>query len=725
MATTQQNRLLRILTSLDEDFLLLSRLSATEEISSLFSFEVELLHEEDAPGFEATEIAAESMLGQAVTIQIAQRDGTIRALNGMVNHFAQRHRDNRFSYYYATIVPHVWLLTQRRQSRIFQNTNVVDILKSVFAGFEVLFELQGRYEPRNYCVQYRETDFDFVSRLMEEEGIYYYFEHFEGKHKMVFADTPQSHRDCPSKSDIPYFLNVGDEEDYRTSISKWRTDYQIKSGKVSFWDSHFQLPGNHLDATHPSVFKVGDNQKLEVYDYPGGYARKYDGINGSGGEQAGELNKVYDDKTKKALTVMQSLDAQYRVVSGNSDCSSMTSGYRFKLLDHPNNDKNGQYVITSVRHEAEQNPTYVSDDEVEKPYLNSFTCIAFGAGAPPFRPAERTPKPFVHGTQTAFVVGPAGEEIFTDKYGRVKVQFQWDRHGQADTGSSCWVRVSQTWAGNKWGMMFIPRIGMEVIVHFLEGDPDQPIITGCVYNPGAMPPYTLPDEKTKSTIKTNSSKGGGGFNEIRFEDKKGSEQIFVHGEKNIDVRVKNDSLEHLGNDRHLIIKNNQYEKVQKDKHRQVGGDENVKVDGALSLKIGTEVNEKVGTKYALDAGQEIHLKSGVNLTIETGTSLTLKVGGNFININSAGIFIKGTMVFINSGGAAGSGSGASPDLPKDPKEADKADPGQRTPLPAAATPPPKPQFNSLAALAMINAAQKGTPFCEICERQKQESARQN
>lgn len=725
MPTTQAGRLLSISTRLGEDTLLLKRLSVSEEISALFSFEVELLHEENEADYDSYEPAAEILLGNSVGIQIAQRDGTKRELYGMMNHFVQRHRDDRFTYYYATIVPHVWLLTQTQQSRIFQNKSVPDILKVVFANFEVTHELQGTYEPRNYCVQYRESDFDFASRLMEEEGIYYFFEHSDGRHKMVLADTPLSHRDCPSKSDIPYLLNVGDEEDFITSIIKWRTDYKIKPGKVTFWDYHSQLPTNRLDATQSSLFTVGDNKKLEIYDFPAGYAKRYDGIDRSGGEQAGELNKVFQDKTKKAEIVMQSFDAQYRVNSGNSDCSSIAAGYRFKLLNHPNSEKNAQYVITSARHEAEQNPSYVSDEEVEKPYLNNFTCIAFGSGAPPFRPQQKIAKPIVHGSQTAFVVGPAGEEIYTDKNGRVKVQFNWDREGEANSNSSCWVRVSQAWAGNGWGAMFVPRIGMEVIVHFLEGDPDQPIITGCVYNAGTKPPYTLPDEKTKSTIKTNSSKGGSGFNEIRFEDKKGSEQIFVHGEKNIDLRIKNDSLEHITHDRHLIIKNDQYEKVEKDKHLQVGGDENVKVDGALSLKVGTDADEKVGMKYALDAGTEIHLKSGVNTTIESGTSLTLKVGGNFININSGGIFIKGTMVFINSGGVAGSGSGASPEVPKDPKEADKADPGQRTPTPAPPPPPPKPQFMSLAARVMINAAQNGTPFCEICERNRQESASQN
>jgi len=714
-----------ISTPLGEDFLLINRLSATEEISALFSFEVELLYEENQPGFEATIVRAESILGQGVAIQITQRDGTVRALNGMVNHFAQSHRDNRFTYYYATIVPHIWLLTQTQQSRIFQNKSLPDILKIVFAGFEVVYELQETYEPRNYCVQYRESDFDFVSRLMEEEGIYYFFEHSEGRHKMVVADTPLSHRDCSSKSDIPFHLSVGDEEDFITSIINWRADYKIKPGKVTFWDYHSQLPTNRFTATQSSIFTVGDNKKLEIYDFPAGYAKRYDGIDRGGGEQAGELSKVFPDKSRKAEVVIQSLDSQYRVVSGNSDCSSIATGYRFKLFAHPNNDQNGQYVITTARHEAEQNPSYVSDEIIEKPYLNNFTCIAYGKGAPPFRPEHRTAKPFVRGSQTAIVVGPAGEEIFTDKNGRVKVQFHWDRDGQADSSSSCWVRVAQAWAGSGWGAMFVPRIGMEVIIQFREGGPYQPVIAGWVYNAGAMPPYTLPDEKTKSTIKTNSSKGGGGFNEIRLEDKKGSEQIFIHGEKNIDLRIKNDSLEHITHDRHLIIKNDQYEKVEKDKHLQIGGDENVKIDGALSLKVGTDVDEKVGAKYALDAGQEIHLKSGMNLTIETGTSLTLKVGGNFININSGGIFIKGTMVFINSGGAAGSGSGASPDAPKDPKEADKAEPGSRTPTPAPNPPPPKPQFMSLAAQVMINAARNGTPFCEICERNRQEPANQN
>ena len=567
---------------------------------------------------------------------------------------------------------------------------------------------------RNYCVQYRESDFEFAARLMEEEGIYYYFEHSDGNHTMVLANTPQSHLDCPSKHLIPYFIDEGGIE-APLGINRWQTDYQLQTGKVTMWDHNFQLPTRKLDNEKMSLFSAGENQKLELYDFPGGYGRKYDGISSSGAEQASELSLMDPDKQETVKIMMESLDAQCQVISGTGDCSSMTSGYRFELTNHPNSQYNGQYLITSMTHEASQDPGYTSGSIIGKSYTNVFTCIAYGSGAPVYRPPRHTPRPVIQGSQTAYVVGPAGEEIYTDKYGRVKVQFHWDRDGQVDASSSCWVRVAQGWAGNKWGSMFIPRIGMEVIVHFLEGDPDQPIITGCVYNPQTMPPYTLPDEKTKSTIKSNSSKGGSGFNEFRFEDRKGSEQIFIHAEKNQDVRVKNDAMETILHDRHLIIENEQFEKIKKDKHLKVVGDHNEKVDGSISVNAGVDFEEKAGSKFAVQAGTEIHLKSGTSLTLETGTSLTLKVGGNFININPGGVFISGTMVMINSGGAAGAGSGSNPNPPKDPKEADNADPGANVRLSPKA-PPPKPQFQSPAAMVLITAAQTGATFCEICSR---------
>jgi type VI secretion system secreted protein VgrG len=409
---------------------------------------------------------------------------------------------------------------------------------------------------------------------------------------------------------------------------------------------------------------------------------------------------------------MEALDGQVATATGTSDCCSITSGYRFTLSNHPNASLNKQYTIVTATHEAEQNPSYTSNESANDPYTNSFTCILHGSGSPGFRPAAKTPKPSVHGSQTAVVVGPSGEEIYTDKYGRVKVQFYWDREGKVNEVSSCWVRVAQSWAGNKWGAMFIPRIGMEVVVHFLEGDPDQPIVTGCVYNPQTMPPYTLPDEKTKSTIKTDSSKGGGGFNELRFEDKKGSEQIFIHAEKNQDIRVKNDCMELIQHDRHLIVENDQYEKVKKDKHLQVTGDHNEKITGTMSLDVGSDQQNKVGQNYAVESGMGVHIKAGMTTVIEAGTALTLKVGGSSININTGGIQIIGSpMLMLNSGGAATPGAGCSPEAPKDAKEADKADPGQRVQLPPANAPLAPVRIGPLAAL-LKSAAQSGQPFCD-------------
>jgi type VI secretion system secreted protein VgrG len=321
-----------------------------------------------------------------------------------------------------------------------------------------------------------------------------------------------------------------------------------------------------------------------------------------------------------------------------------------------------------VQHEATvgDSYTYEGDQKGEK-YTNKFACIPAEV---PFRPLRTAPKPFVQGPQPAVVVGRSGEEIYTDEFGRVKVQFFWDRVGKKDENSTCWIRTSQPWAGKNWGAMWIPRIGQEVIVSFLEGDPDQPIITGRVYNADQTVPYKLPDNQTVSSFMSNSSKGGGGYNELRFEDKKGSEQLYIQAEKDLDVRVKNDSREFVGNDRSLIVKNDQKEKISGDQHSNVVGNRQEKVGQGMSLQIGQDFNGKTGTKLAYEAGTEIHLKAGTTCVIEAGVQLSLKVGGNFVDIGPAGVTIQGTMVMINSGGASGSGSGSSPQAPKDPDEAD-------------------------------------------------------
>lgn len=706
MSITQDKRLLQFASPLGKDYLMINRFAAKEAISELFEIEAELVHLEDAAGFEATAVDPERILGKQVTIKITHRDGVTREFSGIVNRFSQGGRDTRFSKYHVRMVPHIWLLTQISRSQIFQGRSVKEILQTILTDFEVRYELTLAYEPRNYCVQYNETDFDFISRLMEEEGIFYFFEHANGTHKLVIADSPASHKALPGKGTITYAIKTTTEQDFISTIKDMWESARLQTGKVTFWDHHFQKPHNSQDVSKISRFSVGDNQKLERYEYPGGYAKWYDGITLSGGEESGNLNNIWEAKQRTSEAAGNALDVKYREMTANSDCCAIVSGYKFTLSEHPTNSLNGDYVVTNVIHEAEQNPSYVSDDDVEEPYLNSFTCIPAGQGSVPFAPEQRTPKPKIFGGQTAYVVG--SDEIFTDQYGRVKVQFHWNRDSDANASDSCWLRVVQPWAGNRWGSMFIPRVGMEVVVSFLEGDPDQPVVTGCVYNPESMPAYTLPDEKTKAGIKSRTL--GGGFNEWRFEDKSGKEQIFMHAEKDFDLRIRNEKRELVEKKKHVIVKDNQLEKVDKDKHLKVGGDQKEDITGSYSQKVGRKIDIKAGQNYAVDASMQMHLKSGMTLTIETGTNLTLKVGGNFININPAGIFIKGTMVMINSGGAAGSGSGSNPSPPKDPKEADNADPGEVVKAPQSEAPPERPSVLGLVANSFSQASRDGAPF---------------
>lgn len=680
--------MIRVHTTLGKDVLLLQSFRGHEGISELFHFDL-VMHSQNRS------ISFDSIIGKKATIEIIHDDGKSRFINGIVNHFSQGGASSTFASYHATLVPWTWLLTRTADCRIFQNLTAPDIILQIFdfhkfADFKN--KLHGTFTEREYCVQYRETAFNFISRLMQEEGIYYYFEHTGDTHNLILANNPSEHKPCPDQPTARYEseYGVGRTEEV---VTEWSIGQEVRPGKYTVVDFDFEKPSLDLTAS----VEGADERKYEIYDYPGEYKTKSDGEGLVGVRmQEEETNRIF--------------------VNGSSTCRGFTPGYKFDLKDHYRKEINKSYVLTSVHHSGEAGTNYESSESGTHSleYVNHFECIPHPT---PFRPRRTAPVPVVHGTQTAIVVGPSGEEIYVDKYGRVKVQFHWDRLGKYDEKSSCWIRVSQNWAGKRWGAMFIPRIGQEVIVDFIEGDPDRPLITGRVYNGASMPPYALPDEKTKSTVKTYSSKGGGGFNELRFEDKKGEEQIFIHGEKNQDIRIKKDLMEWIGNDTHLIVKHDQLEEVEGDKHQKVTGDHNEQVDGTASLKVGVDLQEKVGTKYALDAGNEIHLKAGTNVVVESGTTLTLKVGGNFININSGGIFIKGTMVMLNSGGAAGSGAGSSPQAPTAPTEADKAEPGQKVEMPPKKA-PPTPTTYSPGALVLQQAAKDGTPFCAICQEQE-------
>jgi len=785
---SQTSRPLRITSAQWVDTLFITNLSGTEGLSQLFAFDLDLIAE------NGTAVPFDRLLGKELTARLASRAGQVRFFSGVVSRMSQGASDTEFTTYQARIVPKFWFLTRSSRSRIFQQITVPDILKKVLAGLTPTFDLKGTYEPRDYCVQYRETDFNFASRLMEEEGIYYYFKHSDAGHEMVVADAPSGHAELSPA--VTYQSIVGANPDEDRIYGWWKTQ-ELRSGKVTLWDHTFEIPHKHLEAdkkTVPSVavgaathqLAVGGNERMELYDFPGEYAQRFDGIDPGGGERPGDIQKVFQDNARTVGIRMEQEAVQALSIWGRGNCPQLFAGARFTLQALAGDTKgqllnaDGQYVLTSVTHTANQGQAYRGGDDASLAYANEFNCLPKEL---PYRPQRTTPKPVVQGSQTAVVVGPPGEEIFTDKFGRVKVQFHWDREGKNDLNSSCWIRVGTPWAGRGWGMIHIPRVGQEVIVHFLEGDPDQPIVVGSVFNADQMPAYKLPDERTKSWLKSNTSPGGVGFNEIRLEDKKGSEQIFIHGERNQDVRIKNDCMEHIMHDRHLtvgeekdggkvgiqneevfvdknltvhrhhaehvggnmhllvggidgsgnqhvVIKLNKKEligghfdlKVLKDllamidgytgvimkgdlatkvggnqdatvggaqtlsvgglqsqtvggdckvkikgkSHEDVGGDLMVKIGGTSSHTIASSEDTKVGTKFAVEAGQEVHIKAGMKVIIEAGAQLSLKGPGGFIDIGPAGVAIQGTMVLINSGGAAGAGSGASPQAPEAP-----------------------------------------------------------
>jgi type VI secretion system secreted protein VgrG len=664
---TQEGGLFKIDTPLGKDVLLLRGFKGTESISRLFRFELDLLSENSSISFP-------DIIGKNVTISLKQPDESYRYLNGIISRFAQYAIEEQFTSYSAEMVPWLWFLTRNADCRIFQNKSIPDIITKVFSdlGFnDYTNSLQGSYDPREYCVQYRESDFNFVSRLMEEYGIFYFFKHQQGKHTLVLADASTSHSPCPGQSTVRYVTVSGGPQ--KDVITGWQIEEELRTGKYSLEDYNFQTPSTNLMVNEPTVYEVGGNSKFETYDYPGEYLTK----------GAGE---------SLARVRMQEEEAEHLVAHGMSHCRMFVSGYKFTLEEHPRKDMNTDYVLTEIQHSAITDSYGTSKSPEGESYTNTFACIPLSV---PFRPLRVTPRPTVKGLQPAVVTGPSGEEIYTDKYGRVKVQFFWDRLGKKNENSSCWIRVSQPWAGKSWGAVFLPRIGQEVIVDFLESDPDQPLITGRVYNAEQMPPYTLPDKQTRSTFQSRSSKGGGtsNYNEIRFEDLKGSEQIFINAEKDLDHRVENDSREYIGNNRHLIVNASQFELVNADKHLHVkgnqnekiegnkslnvGGDQKQKVGGNSSLNVGQSRNEKVGMTHAMEAGQTIHLKGGMTVIIEAGMQLSLKGPGGFVDIGPAGVTIQGTMVLINSGGAAGSGPGASPSSPDDPTDPDTADDGSK------------------------------------------------
>ncbi len=550
---SQAKRPIGITTPLGEDVLLLTAIRGHEGISELFRFDLELIAENKKT------VAFEKVLGQNVTVRLdLPEEKGKRYFNGIVSRFSQARRDQTFTHFRAELVPRLWLLTRKSQSRIFQHVAVPDILKELLKGLTVKMEISGTYEPRDYCTQYRETDFAFASRLMEEEGIRYYFKHADGSHQMVVTDEATTHPDVPVQPEVIFaeMLHGGTIDE--TRVTAWEKVQEIRPDVITLWDHCFELPGQHLEAQQPILenVKVGKashklkpvpGDPLEVYDFPGGYAQRFDGIAPGGGARPAELQKIFTDKDRTVRLRMELEEMLSLRVEGESYCFHFVPGHAFTLTKHF--DADDRYLLTRVEHEGSLEGDYRSGDDLAFAYKNRFRCIPT---ALPYRPPRVTPRPEIAGTQTATVVAPPGEEIFCDKYGRVKVLFHWDRQGKKDPTASCWIRVAQPWAGKGWGSFFWPRAGHEVVVSFEEGDPDQPVIVGSVYNGENPTPFPLPIRNQLGGIKSASVRGNfnQNFNGVIFCDEKGTERLVLHSERNMTFNTEYDQTFAGGRNRH-------------------------------------------------------------------------------------------------------------------------------------------------------------------------------
>ena len=678
---TQQHRHIAIGTPLGDDVLLLQSATVSEGLSQLFHMKLECLSEQD-------DIAFDDIVGENVTVRVALPNDETRYFNGYVSRFTQLTGTRRLARYELEVVPWLWFMTRTSDCRIFQEKTVTDIVKEVMKdfGYTDVVErgLAGNYRTWIYCVQYRETAYQFITRLLQQEGLYYFFEHENGKHSMVLADDISAHSPYPGYDELAYraarsALRHGE------FLFDWTSQMQVNSGAYALNDFDFIDPFKTLQ-TQRTIARPHGGSEFELFDHPGEY-------------------EEYTDGEQYARIRVEEAQADHEVHHGSTNARGIAAGCKITMKDLPRADRNQEYLVTHAVHSFETD-SYDSQDAASGSgagYTCNFACIPESVT---FRPPRTTPKPLIYGCQTAIVTGPGGDEINTDEYGRVQVQFHWDRRSKGGEDSSCWIRVAQGWAGKKWGSLFHPRIGQEVIVAFIEGDPDRPIIVGRVYNGANMIPY--PDN-TMSTVKSNSTKGGGGFNEIRYEDKKGSERIFIHGEKDLDVRIKADRRESIGNDRHLTVEKKKHEHIKEDKHITVDGNHNEKVKQTISIEAGINKHVKVGVGYALKA-TTIDLKADAQINLQA-PMINIKADG-MCNIDGGGMLVlKGGVVMINSGGSAGSAKAASPDPPDPPDGAITGEPGEVA-EPAMTPQPPQPVTWSSSAEAMQMAADTGAPFTE-------------
>ncbi|MGH7070600.1 MAG: type VI secretion system Vgr family protein [Acetobacteraceae bacterium] len=588
---TEDGHPLAIETPLGNDHLLLTSLQGDEGLSRLFAYKIEMVSADHA-------ITPESLIGRNVKILVSAGRQHYRPIHGVIRRFHTGPTTTRnFRVYRAEVVPWLWFLTQTTDCRIFQNLNIPDILSEVFGTFGFTdYEIaasKSNYPKLEFCVQYRETAFNFVSRLMEQAGITYFFRHDEDRHVLVISDRNTTFQDLPNAK-----LVYAPNNEQSGEVTAWEHSYEFRSGRWAQTDFDFEAPSKKLVTNQRTLLKLSGADTFERFAYPGGYVE-------------------HDHGSALTRTLMETEEAAHHAVRGASRYPPISVGGRFELDGHPSGPQ-GRYVIKSVSHDA-ADPSYFGNADARPYYANSFEAIPYDV---PFRPPRTTEKPVVHGPQTAIVVGPPGEKIFTDRYGRVRVQFHWDRYGQRDDKSSCWIRVSQAWAGQGWGNVNLPHVGHEVVVSFLEGDPDHPLITGRVYNGENATTMAMPDHKTQSGIKDHSG------NEILMEGKGGSEDVRVHAVKDMNIKVDNDR-------NHTVVSN---------ETMQIGGHQTQTIDGHRTETVNS------GETVTVNGGRT-HTVNGVQNTTVSLAEMHSVGAGRMHNVGAAEAITVGAAQMISVGAA--------------------------------------------------------------------------
>jgi len=663
--------------------------TGSEEVHSPYEFVIELVH-------ESANLDFSKLLGQPACLSLADKSGGTRHVHGLINSFTQLHTSNLRTHYRASLVPRLWFLGLTTDHRIFQNLNVLQIIEQVlkeqnFTGDTIAFKCFFDYAPREYCVQYGETALHFISRLCEEEGIYYYFEHCADRHVLCFSDMQDGPR-IEGESRIRFHPGAGTEVDTAT-VRSAELGQEIGSDTCTFREWNFEKTRLDLQVS----LTEGDAAKAPV---PAGMTLEQ--------YRCPHLYQLQKDGKRYAGLELQRNLSMSRLVRVTTDAARMTPGHVFELFGHHRPDINACWWVVRVEHRGEQ-PQVLEHEAPDRGMSYAASAVAV-PDTTRFIPASRHDRPRILGAQTAIVTGPDGEEIFPDQFGRVKVQFHWDRLGGRDEKTTCWIRVSQGWAGGQYGAMAIPRMGQEVIVTFLEGDPDRPLITGRVFNSANPVPYPLPVNKTRTVFKSLSSPGGDGFNELRVEDRKGREEIYVHAEKDVDIYVKNDWREHILHDKHRSIDNFSYSVVKGEDQQTVRQDRKVELLSDDHLTVRGSRHCGIGEKWLLQTGREIHLAAGRKTVIEAGTELTIKAGGSFIRLDPSGVCINGAKVAINSGGSPGWGSGARPLLPRQAALVDAGEVPQGDAVRGGVL---------LDRLGMSSATAAG--ICEVCTRTRKQT----